>query len=157
MLALPYTLFSFYYQWRVVKQWCVLCLAVQSLLLLGAASAFTNQLGLPLSALSIGFIIKALLVFMLPALSWYSIKPYLLKLQQAKTTKREYLRIKFNTEIFETLLKKQKTISVPVDGLGIDLGNPAATNTLIKVCSLYCGHCSKDIEKLKSCYTNIKT
>lgn len=29
ILPLPYTAFSIYYQWRVAKQWCILCLAVQ--------------------------------------------------------------------------------------------------------------------------------
>ena len=36
ILALPYTIFSVYYQWRVAKQWCLLCLAVQGVLILGA-------------------------------------------------------------------------------------------------------------------------
>ena len=38
ILALPYTIFSVYYQWRVAKQWCVLCLVVQGLLILGVAN-----------------------------------------------------------------------------------------------------------------------
>lgn len=33
-LALPYIIFSFYYQWKVAKQWCVLCLGVQSILVI---------------------------------------------------------------------------------------------------------------------------
>lgn len=32
LFALPYTIFSIYYQWRIAKQWCPLCLAVQALL-----------------------------------------------------------------------------------------------------------------------------
>ncbi|MEO9210973.1 MAG: vitamin K epoxide reductase family protein [Ginsengibacter sp.] len=35
LLVLPYIVFSVYYQWRVVRQWCVLCLGVQTLLMLG--------------------------------------------------------------------------------------------------------------------------
>ncbi len=31
-LAAPYILFSVYYQWKVVKQWCPLCLTVQAVL-----------------------------------------------------------------------------------------------------------------------------
>ncbi len=31
-LAAPYILFSVYYQWKVVKQWCPLCLSVQAVL-----------------------------------------------------------------------------------------------------------------------------
>lgn len=33
LLALPYTIFSIFYQWRIAKHWCPLCLAVQVLLI----------------------------------------------------------------------------------------------------------------------------
>lgn len=151
ILALPYSVFSLYYQWRVAKQWCVLCLAVQALLVLGGINVIANNYLISFSALSISFLTRDILLYLLPVLLWYVVKPYVLHLQQAKNTKREYLRVKFNTEIFETLLKKQKHISISTEGLGINLGNPNATNTLIKVCSPYCGPCSKahpKIEKL---------
>lgn len=43
ILVLPYIVFSIYYQWRVAKQWCVLCLAVQALLLLGGINIIANN------------------------------------------------------------------------------------------------------------------
>jgi len=43
LLALPYIIFSVYYQWRVAKQWCVLCLAVQALLLAGGLIIFSGN------------------------------------------------------------------------------------------------------------------
>lgn len=150
ILALPYTLFSVYYQWRVAKQWCVLCLTVQALLLSGAVNVISNGLPASLSALSFYFITKSLLLCCLPVLFWYVVKPAILKLQQAKNTKREYLRIKFNSQIFDTLLKKQKAISISADGLGINLGNPNADNTLIKICNPYCGPCAKAHAKIET-------
>jgi thiol-disulfide isomerase/thioredoxin len=159
MLALPYTVFSVYYQWKVAKQWCVLCIAVQALLLLGCINIYANNLLAAPFELSIPFLIKFSLLNLLPVLSWYAARPFIHRLQEAKNTKREYLRIKFNTEIFETLLKKQKAITVATDGLGISLGNPGATNTIIKVCSPYCGPCSKahpKIEELLEAIPNLK-
>ena len=150
LLALPYTVFSVYYQWRVAKQWCVLCLAVQALLLLGAINIVANNFLYPLPQLSLLFIAYALLLFALPVIIWYAIKLFILRLQEAKNTKREYLRIKFNGEIFDTLLKKQKALTVSADGLGIDIGNPAATNTIIKICNPYCGPCAKAHEKIEA-------
>ena len=159
ILALPYTVFSVYYQWKVAKQWCILCLAVQALLLLGGINIFANNLlALPVQFLS-PFVIKFALLYLFPVLCWYAARPFIMRLQEAKNTKREYLRIKFNTEIFETLLKKQKGITVDADGLGISLGNPTATNTIIKVCNPYCGPCAKahpKIEKLLEDNTNLK-
>lgn len=43
LIALPFTFFSIYFQWKVVKQWCKLCLVIQALLILAAiASVFSN-------------------------------------------------------------------------------------------------------------------
>ncbi|MDP1844410.1 MAG: thioredoxin domain-containing protein [Sediminibacterium sp.] len=159
LLALTYTVFSIYYQWRVAKQWCVLCLSVQALLVLGVINVVTNKLVMPLNDLSAPLVLKTILLYLIPVLLWFSLKPFILRLQEAKNTKREYLRIKFNTEIFLALLKKQKSVTVSTEGLGIDLGNPAANNTLIKVCNPYCGPCAKahpKMEKLITANANIK-
>ena len=51
--------------------------------------------------------------------------------------------MKKDSRIFEALLAKQKKITASADGLGIIVGNPNATNTIIKVCNPYCGPCAK--------------
>jgi len=159
ILALPYTVFSIYYQGFVAKQWCVLCLIVQAVLIFGGLNVIVSGFLFPLPYFSFTVAAKLGLLYLLPVLSWFSLKPTILKLQKAKNTKREYLRIKFNTEIFDTLLKKQKKITVAADELGIKLGNPSAVNTLIKVCNPYCGPCAKAhpaIEKLLEENSNLK-
>jgi hypothetical protein len=159
LLALPYTVFSIYYQGRVARQWCVLCLCVQVLLLLGGANVVINGLQLPLFPLSWEAIGQCFFAYLLPVTGWYALKPYLLRLQKAKNTQREYLRVKFNTEVFDALLHKQRKITFPVDGLGINLGNPEAKNTLVKVCNPYCGPCGRahfKIEKLMSELPDLK-
>lgn len=159
ILCLPYIIFSIYYQGLVAKRWCLLCLAVQTLLLAGGINIAANQLAGPVSALSMDTVTRTLLLYLLPVFLWYSVKPFFLQFEKNKSTRREYLRIKFNTEIFETLLKKQKSVTVPADGLGIDMGNPVAAHTLIKVCNPYCRPCAKahpEIEKLLEENKNVK-
>ena len=146
IIALPYTVFSIYYQWRVARQWCVLCLAVQALLVLGAVNVIVHNFGGRLP--SFIFIIQAFLFYILPVVLWHVLKPYILRLQEAKNTKSEYQRIKFNNEIFEVLIKKQKQVDYPAEGMGIVLGNPHASYELIKVCSPYCSPCSKAHPKI---------
>ena len=151
LLAMPYPVFSVYYQWRVIKQWCVLCLAVQALLIAGIINVLANHLYGSMHEISFPIFVQSFLLYALPLLAWLTIKPFILKLRDAKHMKRDYLRIKFNTEIFATLLRKQKQVAVPAGSLGIDLGNLAAKHTLIKVCNPYCGPCAKahpEIEKL---------
>ncbi|MDP1810801.1 MAG: vitamin K epoxide reductase family protein [Sediminibacterium sp.] len=159
ILAAPYTVFSVYYQWRVVKQWCVLCLGVQLMLLLGLFNALTNDFEKLHFDFAFDILYNSVLIYLLPVLFWFLIKPYILHLQEAKNTKKSFLRLKFNKEIFEALLKKQNPIEASTNGLGIDIGNLEATNTLIKVCNPYCSPCSKShakIEQLLETNTNIK-
>lgn len=146
LLALPYTVFSVYYQWKVVKQWCPLCLMVQGLLISQAGSALLFNL-YPSSIelfLNIDYTSIMLPAFIFPVLGWlWLVKPALVKGAEAKSLKRDFLKLKFDQSIFNSLLEKQKAIITEPEGLGITLGNPDAKNTIVKVCNPYCGPCAK--------------
>lgn len=159
ILSLPYIIFSVFYQWRIAKQWCVLCLAVQALFLAGGLNVFINQYNLSTDGLALNSIFSIVFLYILPALFLYSIKPIFKKLQTSKYDRLKYNRLKFNNEVFETLLKRQKEIMLPTTNLGIDVGNVEAENLLIKVCSPYCNPCSlahPEIEKLIKDNENLK-
>ena len=161
VLTLPYTVFSLYYQWRVAKQWCILCLCVQALLLFEFITSLTT--GLLASSFTsfpaISSLLPLLSSFLFVAFAWFLLKPLLLKAEEGKRSKRELARLKASPQIWEALLAKGKKIEAPADGLGIALGNPDAANTLIKVCNPYCGPCAKahpEIEKLLEENDNLK-
>ncbi|MCC6761092.1 MAG: vitamin K epoxide reductase family protein [Chitinophagaceae bacterium] len=139
--ALLYPVFSIYYQWRIAKQWCMLCLAVQAILILQAvalwAGHFLPQLQ---TATFTQFLIPNSLfllttAYILPLLAWLSLKPWLLRHQTALREQRAYRRLKFNPEVFTSLLHKQKAIATPTNGLGIVLGPANAPHQLVKVCN----------------------
>lgn len=151
LLALPYTLFSVFYQWRIAKQWCPLCLTVQAILILeffvlyfGLQQTQTDTL-IPYVTLSLpkSELIPLFLSFLLPVFFWVAAKKVYLNAQEGKRYKKELSKLKYNKEIFNALLSKQKQITVSSEGLGIMLGNPNAANTIIKVCNPYCGPCAK--------------
>lgn len=148
LLSLPYIIFSVYYQWRIAKQWCVLCLCVQAILPAEFITACTMGLLRPFSHLTIEqlqqfFRPQSLLIFFLPAAAWFIIKPALHKAAEAKTIKRDLNRLKFNMQIFRSLMERQKKVKRSPLGLGIIIGNCNAAHTIIKVCNPYCGPCAK--------------
>lgn len=158
LCALPYIFFSVFYQWFIAKQWCPLCLTIQVVLFL-EFTVFT------LSPLKFNFeslfpVLPALFIsFALPIIIWIIIKPILYKQQQAKQDLRTFQKIKFDPDIFNMLLKKQKYLNNSADGLGIILGNKNAPNTLLKVCNPYCRPCAKahpEIDKLLEENKNLK-
>jgi uncharacterized membrane protein len=149
--SIIYPVFSIYYQWRVVKQWCALCLGVQAILLLQFATSLLWVFPSDFSFVNMAAILTLVIAYGLPALLWYTLKPLLQRLYTAKQERRAYHRLKFNPDVFEALLKKQKSIQTSTHEMGIHLGDVHAPNTLVKVCNPYCGPCSKahpKIEKL---------
>lgn len=141
LFALPYTVFSVFYQWRITKQWCPLCLAVQAILLLEAT--FFISAGYLQSFVLADVMNLFIIAFLIPVSVWYFVKPLLKKNKEAEEYKNRFYRIKNDSRIFEALLEKQKKITISTDGLGIILGNPQAKHTIVKVCNPYCGPCAK--------------
>lgn len=145
LLALPYIIFSIYYQWKVAKQWCVLCLMVQAVLLAEGILVIANN-SLSFSETTVAFannFIFALYALFIPAISWFLLKPLLKRLHVAKYEKRSYSMLKFNDQVFWSLLKNQPSIlEHSTSELGITIGNPNAKHTIIKVCNPYCGPCA---------------
>src|SRR3989339_105458 len=154
LLALPYIIFSIYYQWKVAKQWCVLCLMVQAVLLAEGILVITNNsfsFSETKEAFANNFIL-ALYALLIPSISWFLVKPLLKRLQVAKYEKRSYSMLKFNDQVFWSLLKTQPSIvDHSTSELGITIGNPNAKHTIIKVCNPYCGPCATahpELEKI---------
>jgi len=158
LLALPYTIFSVVYQWRVAKQWCTLCLFVQALLLMEFAVGYFFFWSKPISHAP-ALDVNTLPVFLIPVFFWTFSKSHLLSAKTGERQKFELQRLKSNKEIFQSLIQRQKTISANPSGLGIALGNPAATNSIIKVCNPYCNPCAKAhplIDDLLRTHDNLK-
>lgn len=145
VLALPYIFFSIYYQYQVAKQWCVLCLCVQSILVLQFATALAGDWHslLSVDTISPELLLAIIAAFTVPFISVAMLIPVLENAKESKNNKNELQRLKHNPQIFEALLAKQKAVTESTEGLGITLGNPDAKHKLIKVCNPYCAPCSK--------------
>jgi uncharacterized membrane protein len=148
LIALPYILFSIYFQGFVAKEWCLLCLLVQALLLTGGINIYLNDI---IQTYTFTNYITIALLYLLPGAVWHILKPVFQNLQESVQLKKEYNRLKFDSDIFFQNLEKQKQINQSnTDNMGILLGNPDAQNTIIKVCNPYCNPCSIAHEKLEN-------
>lgn len=144
LLSLPYILFSVYYQWKVVKQWCVLCLAVQTILALQLLVSVSGGLyKFPPVAMSGLPYLQLLFCFFMPMVILYILIPALKKAKEGREYYHTLRRFKNNEQVFEAILSRQRKTQQSTDGLGITLGNPNAKWRVIKVCNPYCGPCAK--------------
>jgi len=159
-LAAPYILFSVYYQWRVAKQWCPLCLMVLAVLALEFSWSIFNFWNDPtLPATDATIILAVLLAVMIPMAAWFAVKPSLISLKENSGYKTAYKRLLYSPEIFNGLLQQQKPIAEGYNELGITIGNSNAANTIVKVCNPYCGWCAKahpELDEILNHTDNVK-
>lgn len=153
VVCISYSIFSLFYQGFIAKQWCILCLCSQAVLILQFIltllmhntfyDIFKNFRFLDLDILIIAYLIS-------PAF-WLLFKPFIYKAKNAEEVTYSLARFKTNDYIFKTLLEKETTFTVAPKSLGIFLGNPESKNILLKICNPFCSACSKsyrDIEAL---------
>ncbi|QPH38950.1 vitamin K epoxide reductase family protein [Pedobacter endophyticus] len=152
ILVMPYLIFSIYYQWRVAKQWCILCLSVLAIMTLQAlAVSVDNWYGIyALKAITIGHVIQGFFAF---TFSLAIINIIIVAFQKAKANNDNLTRLqklKNNPVIFKTLLMGERKITINPENLGITLGNPRAKYKIIKVCNPYCGPCANAHKPLEN-------
>jgi len=140
-LALPYVVFSLYYQSKIAKQWCVLCLITQAILVTQFIVAISGGFYF-MPHFDISTLYVVLVSFVIPFVSISLLMKFLYKYKNSKEGYKNLQRLKHNSKIFYTLLSKQPKISENTDGLGIYIGNPDAKNKLLKICNPHCGPCA---------------
>jgi uncharacterized membrane protein/thiol-disulfide isomerase/thioredoxin len=156
-LAMPYILFSLFYQWRVIKQWCLLCLLVQAVLFSEGIWAAVNLLGQPRAAWAATqpvFLLEIVFCLLFPVVTWNVIKSLLLRSKDAATYKIAYKRLQYNPELFNGLLQQQAKAPDGWQQLGISIGNPNARTSIVKVCNPYCGPCARAHPQLEEIVTS---
>jgi len=149
LFALPYTIFSIFYQWKIAKEWCPLCLLVQGLLIAESIIFYFGHWNNPdyhsinshLELVEGSTIQLAFTSFLLPVFFWIATKKVYQTAHEAKRLRKELFQIKYNRDFFNSILLKQKKLTISTAGLGILIGNPKATNTIINVSNPYCTVC----------------
>jgi uncharacterized membrane protein len=151
--VLPYVFFSIYYQWRVVRQWCRLCLAVQAILVLECIVSVSGNLYNG-QAFHQAATLRWLFAALLPLTGWLLLKGVLLL--PKKYTYAQYMlnRFRYDVDVFTASLQKQRTLANDPRGLGITLGAPGAMHRIIKICNPYCGPCAQAHSELEGILEN---
>ena len=140
LLSLPYTFFSIYYQWKIAKQWCVFCCTVQALLWLEFFSFLPFLLQGHGTLTTSGFVTLAA-GLLTPVLVWMLIKPGLMELTPTAPLKRQLSKFKYNNELFDALLKKERFYQLPDQEWSLTIGNKEAKNVIVMITNPHCKYC----------------
>lgn len=154
-LSIPFTFFSIYYQMKVVKSWCPLCLSVVGLLWVQFGSLFlSSNYPQNLFAIDSSYIYLAAAFILLIAL-WSIIWPLLKKEQELQRLEIEHNQFKRNFNLFNTVLNSSASITnVSISNLNeLVFGNKNenAPLQLMVITNPMCGFCKEShaiVEKL---------
>jgi len=141
IINLPVIIISIYYQGLVIKQWCKFCIIIQGLLTGEILIIYLSNFYKTTPYITDLF--SLLLLLITPILIWKLLKPLLTKEKEINTLKRNFKKIKYNRNVFESFLIKSKKIGTPTNDLGITLNSKSAKFNIIKVCNPYCPPCAK--------------
>jgi len=136
LLALPFTVFSIYYQWKIVTKKL-------------DSSIVVSQLEIYLFSISI----------FLPIFIWSFLKPLLITKVEFSVLEKSHIKFKFNIETFNYLLRIQDKVKVLDPSIGVLIGNRTAENLMIIVTNPFCNGCAeahKEITELLKFNKNIK-
>jgi uncharacterized membrane protein len=107
-ISLPYTIYSVYYQAKVIKKWCVLCCSIQVLIWLEFFTIiYTKHSVSPHSAIILHSYITIIICMCLPAICWLLVKPFFLEMQEIGPIKKQLQAFKYNTTYFTQILTSQ--------------------------------------------------
>jgi uncharacterized membrane protein len=149
VFSLPVILYSVYYQGIIVKKWCLLCLGIDTVLLLQLIVVSFNFSLVFNIATSISFFSGLLIVALFYYLG-YQLKNKILKITKNEDIVLEFHKLKRNNIVFSSLLKNsQKIDAVHLNSLKtITIGKTDSPITLFLALSASCGHCHTAYEKV---------
>lgn len=152
--GLLFPVYSLYYQWKVVKQWCMLCNAVLAVLIINAGISLTgwNNFAWNITIVYATGILVFLLVFSFVV--WWQIKSVYQKNLALLPAEIKEAKLKRNPQLFNALLQNEelKEDNLPLPNEAIHFGSPAAPYRLVIACNPYCGPCAKAHQSIEDLY-----
>ena len=142
VLALPYTVWSVYYQAFVAKEWCVLCLTVQ--LLLWVEFFTLSKIPFSLNSEMIDSFINLSLCFLSVTIVWAFIKKPLQNSERFGEVYNTLQKIKFDPDFVKGMLSKERMLPPIFEGMKVlRMGNPNAENVITLALSPSCASCGR--------------
>lgn len=146
-LAIPFTFYSLYYQWKIVKKWCPLCLTVISILWLQFGVLFLNNNALWKFTFTIDYSHIYFLVSLITTTSiWNLIKPLLKKELQFEKLKIEHIKFKRNFKLFNAALNLNPELDTAIPSANELVFGNKKSNALLNIILItnpMCGYCKE--------------
>jgi uncharacterized membrane protein len=158
LLAVPLTfnfavtLWSLWYQWRIVQSWCKMCLLLAAVIWLQEAVLiywFSMRANRSVSFVPLSRSALLLVCCTLIASAWLLIKPLILAAGEADNSRKQIAKWKQSVAVFTALLRVQPKINAAIWEDDILLGNrDGAVVKLVVAMNPFCAGCALDYRVL---------
>ncbi|MCF2491509.1 vitamin K epoxide reductase family protein [Dyadobacter sp. CY347] len=159
LVALPYTIYSVWYQGFVAKKWCVLCILIQVILWAESAIVLIYFREYE-SVWDLRTFTILSLAFLMPVLIWTAVKKPLIESGQLFDVGRELQKVKFNEHYIKAAFSDQpKMPPIFKDMQTVAIGNLDAPDIVTVVTNPLCSPCSQthnEINQFLEYNTNIR-
>ncbi len=142
-IALPFTIYSIFYQFWIVKKWCPLCLTIVGILWLQALSIifYKHNSLLPIENNSI-LIVLFSIVF--SSILWGFAAPKIIAEKNFHEIKAKHYRFKRNFSLYKKIIASNPRVDVKIKGVSeISFGKRNAPLNLCFITSPLCGYCKE--------------
>lgn len=154
--AFAFTIFSLYYQWKIVKVWCRMCMVVIAVIWLQSVvlGAFWLSKGAVFSGITTTTVLQISLA-LLTATMWLYFKSLLKSQQEGEKQKIALLKWKRNTDIFLPALLSQHKTDTRIPNNPFQFGSPSAPLHFTIVSNPFCRPCSLAHQQLERLYKSL--
>lgn len=153
VLAIPFTFFSIFYQYKIVKKWCLLCLSVVSILWLQAASLYFIYINATDFSLNLRSVLLTAFCFLATFALWQFISPRLKKEQELKALKIDHFKFKRSYNIYKSLISGSEKFITNINDINeIVFGNNNQSSPLqiVIITNPLCGFCKESHELVEN-------
>ncbi len=148
--AMLYGLWSVYYQWRIAKNWCVLCLIVQLIIWTTGVISFIFSIGIPFHVDLYQYLLTSA-IYMLSILGFHQYATIQLIDSERTNAVQQFGAIKANGDVAKILIEKDEYFETSLDDSSILFGNPSAKLRITILSNPHCNPCArmhKQVERL---------
>lgn len=140
-LALPFSVWSIYYQKKILRQWCTLCLCIQFVLWL-LWGININNISLFTLSFNPYMFVYVLIIYIVVILFINRLVYFLSINRKLIQSTKDYNELRLNKLIFNTLLFQQKFYAIEKNELSIILGDRSAVNMITIISNPFCTPCA---------------
>lgn len=141
-VAMLYGLWSVYYQWRIAKSWCVLCIIVQAIIWIMGLTAFFSYMKVSCIFGFEGSLLSCM-VFAITILTVHHFASIYVMENKCLRAVQRYRSLKANGDVAKVLIEKGEYYKTTLDDSSIIFGNPAAKILVTILSNPHCNPCAR--------------